>query len=104
MNPSLFDNALKESKIDIYDYNEFTILEKIGKSNSGYVEKALWKSNERIVALKSLKVEMDLSEDVIREFVVENNSYRHCLVGNTCEKSGHSDEYIAENYIQCCCG
>ncbi|RIB17418.1 kinase-like domain-containing protein [Gigaspora rosea] len=71
MNPSLFDNALKESKINICDYNDFTILDKIGESNSGYVEKALWKSHERIIALKSLKIEMDLNENIIREFVAE---------------------------------
>ncbi|KAF0437568.1 kinase-like protein [Gigaspora margarita] len=54
------NNALKESKTKICDYNDFTILDKIGGSNSGYVEKARWKSHECIVALKSLKVEMDL--------------------------------------------
>ncbi|CAG8677170.1 15471_t:CDS:2 [Gigaspora margarita] len=46
------NNALKESKTNICDYNDFTILDKIGGSNSGYVEKARWKSHECIVALK----------------------------------------------------
>ncbi|CAG8803109.1 39513_t:CDS:2, partial [Gigaspora margarita] len=71
MNSNLFDNALKESKINICDYTSFTILDKIGESNSGYVEKAFWKSHGRIIALKSLKVEMDLNENIIREFVAE---------------------------------
>ncbi|CAG8747508.1 9680_t:CDS:2, partial [Cetraspora pellucida] len=71
MNPILFDNILKESGIKLYNYNDFTILEKIGKSESANVEKARLESLECIVILKILKVKMSLGEHVIREFIVE---------------------------------
>ncbi|CAG8503388.1 8441_t:CDS:2 [Scutellospora calospora] len=67
----LFDNALKKVGIEIYDYNDFIILEKIGENKSGNVEKARWKSNGLNVTVKSLEFEMDLNEDIIQEFVVE---------------------------------
>ncbi|KAF0519663.1 kinase-like protein [Gigaspora margarita] len=70
LNESLKE-IIKENKLYVFDYNEFTNFEKIGSGGFGEVQKAYWKTRGYIVALKSLRVDIILGEKAIQEFIKE---------------------------------
>ncbi|CAG8558960.1 8845_t:CDS:2, partial [Cetraspora pellucida] len=68
---SLIRQPIMNSGVKIYDYKEFTSIKKIGEGGYGQVERAHWESENITVALKSLKVKVNSSKDMIEELVRE---------------------------------
>ncbi|CAG8453236.1 5579_t:CDS:2 [Cetraspora pellucida] len=65
---------IKQNKLYVFDYNEFTDFKKIGVGGFGEVQKAYWTTRGYTVALKSLRVDIILDEkdeNDIKEFIRE---------------------------------
>ncbi|CAG8575290.1 19349_t:CDS:2 [Dentiscutata erythropus] len=65
------EQVIMSTGANIYNYEEFDFIEKIGEGGFGQVEKAYWKNKDKPVALKSLKVKMHSSKNIIKELIRE---------------------------------
>ncbi|CAG8631260.1 11904_t:CDS:2 [Gigaspora margarita] len=71
MDSSIIDETIQEWQVNLYNYNEFTNIKLIDEGGFGKIEKASWERTGLIVALKSLKIEHKLDENVVKIFVKE---------------------------------
>ncbi|RIB11722.1 kinase-like domain-containing protein [Gigaspora rosea] len=67
---SALEKAILDQGINCYSFNEFSDLKKISIEESDTVYKSIWKTCNKTVALKCLKVnDSDLSDMMIQEFI-----------------------------------
>ncbi|RIB23440.1 hypothetical protein C2G38_855052 [Gigaspora rosea] len=65
------NEAITKGYIDFCEYNKFTFIKEIGKGGFGTVARYKWKGADLDVALKCLKVDKELSEKIIQDFIQE---------------------------------
>ncbi|RIB27969.1 kinase-like domain-containing protein [Gigaspora rosea] len=70
------DKAVSDGHINYVKYDKFTDHIEIGSGGFGRVFKCKWKDNELIVALKCLKVDTNIDEEIIEDFINELNLLR----------------------------
>ncbi|KAF0527408.1 kinase-like protein [Gigaspora margarita] len=65
------NEAIIKDHINFVEFNKFTFIENIGEGGFGSVARYKWKGAELDVALKCLKVDKELSKQIIRDFIQE---------------------------------
>ncbi|RIB24956.1 kinase-like domain-containing protein [Gigaspora rosea] len=65
------EKAISDGHINYLEYNKFTDPTNIGSGGFGTVYKYEWKDCELAVALKCLKVDTNLDQNIIRDFIRE---------------------------------
>ncbi|KAF0471128.1 calmodulin-dependent protein kinase [Gigaspora margarita] len=65
------EKAISEGHINYIDYDKFTDPIEIGIGGFGKVSKYEWRDSELTVALKSLKVDTNIDERIIKDFINE---------------------------------
>ncbi|KAF0529558.1 kinase-like protein [Gigaspora margarita] len=65
------EKAISDGHINYIEYNKFTDRIEIGTGGFGKVFKYEWKDSSLIVALKSLRVDKNIDENIIKDFINE---------------------------------